>query len=223
MKTVARRIALALLILFVAPSLAAQQKEAKVELKLDAIDIKPLNPPDFGADRLAKLNGTGKWVALTLEYTVNFAQAPGKDPRALDDGQWLDDVQVNWNVLLLSSDKRLRARSTFSENYRAVHAGKNIACVMIHPRDVERYLDGDTNLKHLMGAINIKVNGTSRLEVYLVGGRKAERLPAEIRKDSFTNENVRELRGLLISREQSPWEHVQQDIFPRSFRREVVN
>jgi hypothetical protein len=228
MKTLMQLIAFALLFL-TAPGLYAQvAKEPKVEITVDSLELKELANPDLGVDRIAKVNGTSKWQALIAEYSVKITPVTGaKDPKALDNGLWLDDVAVTWNLIAPGFAKGTYFRSTITENYRGVKEGKNHASCLIHPKDVERYFAEGKNLKDLVVDFQLRVNGVSKLiekgrlaPVYLVNGHKSDKLPAGYTKESFLKEGMPEIKNLLLTREQTPWEHAQQDVFPRTFRRD---
>ncbi len=228
MKTLMQLIAFALLFL-TAPGLYAQvSKEPKVEITVDSLEIKELANPDLGVDRIAKVNGISKWQVLVAEYNVKITPVgSAKDPKTLETGLWLDDVSITWTALGFSPNKSTLFRSSFTENYRGVKEGKNYACCLIHPKDVERYFAEGKNLKDLLVDFQLRVNGVSKLvekgrvsPVYLVNGHKADKLPAGYTKDTFVREGLTEIKNLLISRDQTPWEHAQQDVFPRTFRRE---
>ena len=228
MKTLMQLFAFALLFL-TTPSMYAQvSKEPKVEITVDSLELKELANPDTGVDRIAKVNGISKWQTLVVEYSVKITPVPGaKDPKAIDNGLWLDDVSVTWSAIAPGFAKGTYFRSSFSENYRGVKEGKNHACCLIHPKDVERYFNEGKNLKDLVVDFQLRVNGVSKLiekgkpaPVYLVGGHKSDKLPIGYTKEVFTKEGMTEVKNLLLSREQTPWEHAQQDVFPRTFRRE---
>ncbi|MEN9359556.1 MAG: hypothetical protein RL095_1091 [Verrucomicrobiota bacterium] len=225
MKTLLQLIAFALLFL-IAPSIYAQvAKEPKVEVTVESLEIKELLNPEPSMDRIAKVNGTSKWQVLLAEYSVKITPAPGT--KASPSGLWLDDLSVTWNLLAPGSVKGTLFRSSFTENYRGIKEGKNYACCLIHPTDVQRYLGDGKNLKDMVIDFQLRVNGVSKLlekgrpiSVFLVNGHKADKLPAGFTKETFQKEGMPEVKNLLISREQSPWEHAQQDVFPRTFRRE---
>ena len=137
----------AVLFLFMITAASAQRKN--FEVKFNWVIIRNVNTPVFTdkIDTKAPVNPK-QWGVIMVEYEVKFNNA-AVPLNALDNGKWLDDVEIKWEFLHKKGDVNdLRKLGRFSRTvkYTGVGEGKQRVCLFVNPTNMKRYFGGGSEL-----------------------------------------------------------------------------
>lgn len=201
----------AILFLSLPSSLFSQDiKVGKLEARNDL--LAPVTGDEL--DKKAKSDNV-KWVAFYAHYDIAFK---GAKKNLLDDGQWLNDIEVNWELLYKPEDAADKIqnylRMTKKVKYTDIGKGSHTAVILIHPTKLKRYfLEGKSAfMRALKLKFTMKVNGKTLQSAtkYFEGGREAKTPKyAKI----FGHEDTYELKNIILNRMETPFIHTQPEYF----------
>ena len=218
-----KSILVAVLLVSFMSSLSAQNDKFAIELK--KIEVRLEDSPSF-PDQLDSKN-TGnvkKWAAIFVEYEVNFKDIK-MPPGSLDDGKWLDSVEVNWEFLYkpAKAQKVIQNFIRFgrSVKYVNIDEGKHKAVILIDPKVLKRYFDeGKTIKNELMMRVSFKANGYKQnisigkapyASAYFNEGKLVKDPKALV--PIFDSDRSKALNGVVRTKAESPFAAIQFDVF----------
>ena len=209
------------LLLVLSTALSAQSNK-KYKVSLKKIEVhNDLNTPTFN-DRIDKKKSVPlkKWVAVIATYDVKFANI--KLPKgSLDNGKWLDDVEVKWEFMYKPKDapKNIANYTRFnrSTKYVNVGEGEHQVVIFVNPVVINRYFkDGTTFKKDAWLRFSMKVNGLKEtgMNTIVVDGKpvkKAQELAQY--NQAFNSDRSKSLDNILLRRNETPFRSIQFDQF----------
>ena len=156
------------------------------------------------------------WVAIIAHYRVDMSKVKPKTP--IDNGKWLDDVEVKWEVCYKPEGAAMKMQNFVKMvkkvKYNSVAHGKRRAVILISPKHIERYFNGGKKsfLRELKVRFSMKVGGKTvkGMTVYLDKGRPDKTAKF---KSVFESEDTFSLDGILLNRNESPFKSAQTDSF----------
>ena len=218
-----KSILVAVLLISFVSALSAQNDKFVINLK--KIEVRLEDSPTF-PDQLDSKN-TGnvkKWAAIFVEYETKFADI--KMPKgSLDDGKWLDSIEVTWDILY----KPAKAPNVFASyirfgksiKYVNIDEGKHKAVLLIDPKVLKRYFnEGKTIKNELMMKVSFKANGYKKdmligrakyASAYFNEGKLVKDPKALI--NNFNTDRIKVLKGATRSKAESPFSAIQFDLF----------
>ena len=204
---------------------AVSAQTAKFEIDLKKIEIRNnVQSPSF-PDQIDTSGSKPpqNWTILFVHYEIKFDN-PKKT--ALDDGKWLNTLQVDWEFLYkpekLRNDIRNFVRFGKTVKYANVGEGKHTALMFIDPKILKRYFnEGRTIKNELMMRLSIKANGLKQVvkiankkfsQVYFKGG-KILKTPTKTDLAMFDSDLSKELPNVVRPRNETPFRSIQFDQF----------
>ena len=167
------------------------------------------NTPIIGVQLDKSTRGSSPaWVSFHAPYEVSFKNVKAKS--LIDDGKWLDDVEVNWELMYKPAKAGNKIQNylkmTKKVKYTSVGEGKHTAVIFIHPTMLSRYfLEGKSEfMRGLILKFSMKINGkTIKNSVkYFEGGREVRALKVP---KLFTSEDAYDLKNILLNRNETPF------------------
>ncbi|MCH2205112.1 MAG: hypothetical protein MK132_04475 [Lentisphaerales bacterium] len=157
------------------------------------------------------------WVKFMAHYDVKFGNVKPKG--LLDNGKWLDDVEVTWEMLYSPLGKNAKSIKQFIKTekkikYRNVTEGKNTSVVFIDPRTLKRYFnEGKSSfMRGLMLRFTMKIGGKTvrNMTSYIVDAKEDKKQEF---KSAFDSEDSHELKNVLLNRNETPFKFSQVGYF----------
>ena len=205
------------MVLFLGLVSGLQAQGKKYAVKINKIEIKSLNSPVF-TDRIINENvPVKKWGVILAEYEVKFADIKARKG-ALDDGKWLDDVEVKWEFLHKPKDaKSVEAIGRFGRTvkYTSVGEGKHRVAIFINPTQLKRYFKGGTEFNNIWLRFSMKVNGLRVQDATTVYAEKKKVEGKELANYTriFNDDRTRLMKNMLLRRDETPFRSIQSDAF----------
>ena len=161
-------------------------------------------------------NDKKKWVTFMAHYKVDMSKVEAKGK--LDNGKWLDDVEVTWELLYKPEEARNSVQNYIKLSkkvkYKNVGHGKHTAVIFIDPTSLERYfLEGNSKfMRGLKLKFTMKVGGKTvkNMTSYITDAKPDKK--AEYAK-LFLHEETFKLDGILKNRNETPFKYSQTGYF----------
>lgn len=166
------------------------------------------------------------WVHILLEYELSAGTGKSRTAR------WADEVEFSWVVILpiQSTSRKLSAKRAIRLKkkiiYGNVQEGKHYASIYLDPKIYTRYKD-KLSKDLLFAALRVKISGKTRGQLFIRGkkntssSREMRKLFPEFGRSTwFESEEVRTVKGSLLSRMQTPWEWQSWDSFEHIIHQE---
>lgn len=164
-------------------------------------------------------NDESPWVAFMAHYQVSMAGVKAKSP--LDDGKWLDDVEVTWEMLYKPNDKATEKIQNYISTkkkikYTNVTEGKHTSVVLIDPKTLKRYFkEGKSSfMRGLKLRFSMKVGGKTvkTMTSYIVNAKEDKKGTF---RTAFDSEDSYSMEGVLLNRNETPFKYSQTGYFDK--------
>lgn len=183
------------------PVSAQQPAAQQPQIRVTGLDINTgLRSPTFDAYDRQRPARQFQWVQIMAEF----------ETRGGEEG-WIDNLTFDWHVLLI--DGRVpRLLFTESVTYMDVQSGEtHNAVVYIRPRPILRYYHdrGRITRRNILVHMNVKVGN------FVIGSFSFPEAPPDpIPPRWWENPRVNLVQGALVSRDKTPFAHVNFDFYP---------
>ena len=210
-------------LLFVGLIGGVSAQSSKVEIKVKSIEITAVSEPSVG-DKLDNSSSLSKskikWTAFFVRYEIKIPET--RESKILDSGNWADTLELNWQMAYKAKKASAKKPSSYKKfsrivKYKNIKAGEHVATLLIEPSVLERYLEKGKNLKkELKLKFSAKVNGKSVQSAisYFVDG-KIDNKKSKAVNSIIMSEEVRTLEGVLLTKNETPFNNVQSAAFDR--------
>ena len=153
-----------------------------------------------------------KWVSFMAHYKVDMRNVKPKS--LIDNGKWLDDVEVTWEMLYKPVEARDKIQNYVKcvkkIKYKNVTEGQHTSVVFIDPRTLARYFnEGKSNfMRGLKLRFSMKVGGKTvkNMTSYIVSATEDKK---QQYKKVFDSEDPYPLEGILLNRNETPFKYSQ--------------
>jgi hypothetical protein len=184
------------------------------QFEVKKMEIRSVQSPSFQDAVDTKNMPRQKWFAIFVDYKVVVS---GAKSTGVDNGEWLDDVELKWDFLYKPSEKaadKIGNFISFSRDvkYRNISTGDHRAVIFMAPVTLKRYFNDGNDVKRILGRFQLKAKGKTvpNCTLYLEKGKFSKKSQFAT---AFDAEGSKAMDDLLLIRDETPFRSIQHDNF----------